>query len=70
MAVIAVLLGLAFPIFRGVIERAKKVQAKNDVIQIVTAVNAFYTEYGRYPLDGTITTDAAATFGGTASIAG
>ena len=64
IAIIAVLLGLAFPVFQGVIDRAKKAQAKNDITQIVTAVNAFYTEYGRYPIDGSITTDAAATFGG------
>ncbi|HYR22867.1 MAG TPA: prepilin-type N-terminal cleavage/methylation domain-containing protein [Chthoniobacterales bacterium] len=65
IAIIAVLLGLAFPVFQGVLDRAKKVQAKNDVTQIVTAVNAFYTEYGRYP---TIEiTDAAATYGAGAS---
>jgi prepilin-type N-terminal cleavage/methylation domain-containing protein len=63
IAIVAVLLGLAFPVFQGVQDRARKVQAKNDVTQIVTAVNAFYTEYGRYPIDSTITTDAAATFG-------
>jgi prepilin-type N-terminal cleavage/methylation domain-containing protein len=50
IAIIAALLGLAFPVFQGVLDRAKKVQAKNDVTQIVTAVNAFYTEYGKYPL--------------------
>ncbi len=49
IAIIAILLGLVFPVFQGVLERAKKVQAKNDLTQIVTAVNAFYTEYGRYP---------------------
>jgi prepilin-type N-terminal cleavage/methylation domain-containing protein len=61
IAIIATLLGLAFPVFQGVLDRAKKVQAKNDVTQIVTAVNAFYTEYGRYPT--TATTDATATYG-------
>ena len=50
IAIIAVLLGLVFPVFQGVQDRAKKVQAKNDLTQIVTAVNAFYTEYGKYPL--------------------
>ena len=50
IAIIAVLLGLAFPVFQGVLDRARNVQAKNDVTQIVTAVNAFYTEYGKYPL--------------------
>jgi len=49
IAVIAVLAGLLFPLVQSVLERAKKVQAKNDLTQIVTAVNAFYTEYGRYP---------------------
>ena len=47
---IAILMGLAFPIFQAVMNQAKKTQAKNDLTQIVTAVNAFYTEYGRYPL--------------------
>src|ERR1700693_2642481 len=61
IAIIAILLGLAFPVFQGVLERAKKVQAKNDLTQVVTAVNAFYTEYGRYPT--VETTDAAATYG-------
>ena len=61
IGIIVVLLGLAFPVFQGVQDRARKVQAKNDVTQIVTAVNAFYTEYGRYPTDQT--TDATATYG-------
>src|SRR5205807_3422587 len=61
IAIIAALLGLAFPVFQGVLDRAKKVQVKNDLTQIVTAVNAFYTEYGRYPT--TATTDATATYG-------
>ena len=37
-------------------------QAKNDLTQIVNAVNAFYTDYGKYPLatnDNTITNNAA-----------
>lgn len=50
IAIIAILLGLALPAYQGVLERAKKVEAKNDLIQIATAVNAFYTEYGKYPL--------------------
>ncbi len=50
IVIVVILVGLAFPAFQGVLERAKKVQAKNDLTQIVTAVNAFYTEYGKYPL--------------------
>jgi prepilin-type N-terminal cleavage/methylation domain-containing protein len=61
IAIVAVLMGLAFPVFQGVMNSAKKTQAKNDLLQIVTAVNAFYTEYGRYPTAAT--NDAAATYG-------
>jgi prepilin-type N-terminal cleavage/methylation domain-containing protein len=60
IGIIAVLLGFIFPVFQGVQDRAKKVQAKNDLTQIVTAVNAFYTEYGRYP---TTVTTGDATYG-------
>jgi prepilin-type N-terminal cleavage/methylation domain-containing protein len=50
IAIIAVLISCAFPVFRTVQNQAKKVQAKNDLTQIVVAVNAFYSEYGRYPV--------------------
>jgi general secretion pathway protein G len=50
IVIIAVLMGIAFPVFSTIQNQAKKTQAKNDVTQIVTAVNAFYTEYGKYPL--------------------
>ncbi len=49
MAVLVILMGLAFPAFTSVQNAARKTQAKNDLVQIVTAVNAFYTEYGQYP---------------------
>jgi|SRR5207253_2770322 len=50
IAIIIILAGLLFPAFRGVQEQARRTQAKNDLTQIVGAVNAFYTEYGKYPL--------------------
>jgi prepilin-type N-terminal cleavage/methylation domain-containing protein len=50
IAIIAVLIGLLFPAFRAVQDQAKRTQAKNDLTQIVNAVNAFYTEYGKYPV--------------------
>jgi prepilin-type N-terminal cleavage/methylation domain-containing protein len=59
IGIIAILLGLVFPVFQGVLDRAKKVQAKNDVTQIVTAVNAFYTEYGQYPCAAQAGADAS-----------
>jgi prepilin-type N-terminal cleavage/methylation domain-containing protein len=50
IVIVAVLMGIAFPVFQGVQNQAKKTQAKNDVTQIVTAVNAYSTEYGKYPV--------------------
>ncbi|MDP9099040.1 MAG: type II secretion system GspH family protein [Verrucomicrobiota bacterium] len=50
IVIITILAGLAFPVFQSVQNQAKKTQAKNDIIQLVTAVNAFYTEYGKYPI--------------------
>src|SRR3982751_6462191 len=50
IAIVAVLMGLALPAYQSVQNAAKKTQAKNDLVQIVTAVNAFYSEYGRYPV--------------------
>jgi prepilin-type N-terminal cleavage/methylation domain-containing protein len=52
IGIIAVLIGLLFPAFKGVQTQAKQVQAKNDLTQVINAVNAFYTEYGKYPISG------------------
>jgi prepilin-type N-terminal cleavage/methylation domain-containing protein len=52
IVIISILMGLAFPAFQAVQNQAKKTQAKNDLVQIVSAVNAFYTEYGKYPVTG------------------
>lgn len=61
IAIIAILVGLLFPAFKAVQNQARQVQAKNDLTQIVNAVNAFYTDYGKYPLatdDSTISNNA------------
>jgi prepilin-type N-terminal cleavage/methylation domain len=50
IAIIAILVGLLFPAFKAVQNQARSTQAKNDLTQIVNAVNAFYTDYGRYPV--------------------
>lgn len=50
IAIIAVLMGLLFPAIGSAKESARRAQAKNDCIQIVTAVKAYYTEYGKYPI--------------------
>jgi prepilin-type N-terminal cleavage/methylation domain-containing protein len=64
IAIIAILIGLLFPAFKGVQNQAKQTQAKNDLTQIVNAVNAFYTDYGKYPL---VTADTTYGLGGTAN---
>src|SRR5882672_4256795 len=64
--VIATLAALVTTAGSNMFERARKVQAKNDVTQIVTAINAFYTEYGRYPVTLTSTTTDA--FFGTGAV--
>ena len=51
ISILVILGALAFPAIQGAIDRAKKVQAKNDLVQIATAVTAFHTEYGVYPID-------------------
>jgi prepilin-type N-terminal cleavage/methylation domain-containing protein len=50
VGIIVILAGLLFPAFNGVQNQARSTQAKNDLTQIVNAVNAFYTDYGKYPL--------------------
>jgi prepilin-type N-terminal cleavage/methylation domain-containing protein len=49
IAIIAILMGLLFPAIGAVKENARKAQAKSDVTQIVAAVKAYYTEYGKFP---------------------
>jgi prepilin-type N-terminal cleavage/methylation domain-containing protein len=63
IAIIAILIGLAFPSFQGVRDQAMRMQAKNDLIQIVTSVNAYFSEYGKYPLTPATPTDT--TYGAT-----
>lgn len=49
IAIIGVLMALLFPAIGGAMDNAKKAQAKNDIMQTITAVKGFYTEYSRYP---------------------
>src|SRR5262249_11306948 len=56
IGIIAILIGLLFPAFKAVQNQARQTQAKNDLTQIVNAVNAFYTEYGKYPISTIVDT--------------
>jgi prepilin-type N-terminal cleavage/methylation domain-containing protein len=54
MVLVAILASIAYPAYTSVMERARKAHAKNDLTQIVTAVNAFYTDYGTYPVPSSL----------------
>ena len=50
IAIILILMGLLFPAFSGVKNADNKASAGNDIMNITSAVKAYYTEYGKYPL--------------------
>lgn len=59
IAIILILAGLTFPAVNAALGTVYKVQAKNDAIQIATAITAFETEYGRLPLPTNTTINTA-----------
>lgn len=50
MAIIAVLMGLVFPAVRAVQTAARRARAEQQIQSIVTALTAYRTAYGKYPL--------------------
>jgi prepilin-type N-terminal cleavage/methylation domain-containing protein len=57
IGIIAVLMTLLFPAVNAVKENARRMDAKNTCVQIVTAVKQYYQEYGKFP---PVVEDAAA----------
>ena len=49
IAIIAILMALLLPVVNQVRLQANKARAKSDVLNIVGAVKAYYTDYGQYP---------------------
>jgi prepilin-type N-terminal cleavage/methylation domain-containing protein len=49
IAIIAILMALLFPAAGSALNSAKKTTAKNQAVQIATAIAAYETEYGRLP---------------------
>jgi prepilin-type N-terminal cleavage/methylation domain-containing protein len=49
IGIIAVLMTLLFPAVNAVKDNAKRMEAKNMCMQIVTAVKQYYQEYGKFP---------------------
>jgi prepilin-type N-terminal cleavage/methylation domain-containing protein len=50
IGIIGVLIGLLFPAVRGVMESARRQQARQGCKAIETAIKAYYNDYGRFPL--------------------
>lgn len=49
IAIIVILMGLLLGAVPAVKEAARKTEARNTVNQVVVALNAYYTEYGKFP---------------------
>ena len=60
IAIIAILASLLMPAANSAINSAKKTTAKNQAVQIATAITAYETEYGRLPSDQTYSSVNAA----------
>lgn len=55
MGIIGILMGLLFSGAQQALNSAKKTTAKNQAVQITAAINAYETEYGQLPSNGTAT---------------
>jgi len=59
IAIIAILMGLLFPATQSAFNSSKKTTAKNQTVQIVTAITAYEAEYGRLPSNTSGKVDSA-----------
>ncbi len=59
IAIIAVLAALLFPAGQSAINSANKTTAKNQAVQIATAITAYETEYGRFPTSAVTTMNSS-----------
>lgn len=50
ISIIAVLAGLLLPVISSVTRTARKASARNTEMQLIAAVNNYYTEYSQYPI--------------------
>jgi len=51
MSVIAILIGIALPSFRGMQNEARKTKAQGDTRAIRTAIETYYMDHGQYPVE-------------------
>jgi prepilin-type N-terminal cleavage/methylation domain-containing protein len=60
IAILAILMTLLFPLVGKTMESARKTQAKNDAAEIAHALNAYMSEYGKFPVQGAGNVNSAA----------
>lgn len=58
IAIIAILAALLFPAITGVLKKGKTTTAQTEVKSIESALNAYYTDYGKFPKDNGVNNDA------------
>ena len=51
VAIILILIGIGLPNFMGAVTRAKVVKAQSDIRTYLTALDAYFSEFGNYPRD-------------------
>lgn len=49
IVIIAVLAGITIPASKGILEKANKIAAQNDALQLKNAIASYFTEYRKYP---------------------
>ncbi len=49
ITIIAILIGLLFPVIGAVMKKAKKTEAETNLRAVVAAIEGYHVEYGRYP---------------------
>ncbi|MCF6311565.1 MAG: type II secretion system GspH family protein [Verrucomicrobiales bacterium] len=52
ITIIGILAAMAFPGASAVLGKARRAGAKNQALQVRSAISAYYTEYRRYPIQG------------------
>ncbi len=63
ISIIALLAGILLPVTSSVMTNARKVQAKNTEVQVVTAIKSFQTDYGVFPMPADAPTNTDVCFG-------
>jgi prepilin-type N-terminal cleavage/methylation domain-containing protein len=53
IAIIAILIALLFPAIKSALTKAETTKAQTAVTGLATAFRAYYTEYGKWPVDNT-----------------